>query len=304
MRILVLGAGAIGGYFGGRLVESGADVTFLVRERRAAQLALYGLVIKSPVGNATLQVKTAAQATEPADVVILTCKAYDLPEAVDAIAPAVGPGSVVLPLLNGLRHLETLDARFGAPRVLGGLCHIGATLSDAGEVVHLSAPAFFALGPRDPGQAEVCSRLHAILKRGGFAPVLSNVIMQDMWEKFAFIAAYAGITCLMRAPIGAIVGAEEGERLALGMFDECAAVARVSKFQLREKFIAQSRRTLSERGSQATSSMLRDIRRDARIEHVHIHGDLLARARELGIDTPLLRIAYAHLEAYSAQREA
>ncbi len=302
MRLLVLGAGAIGGYFGGRLVEAGVDVTFLVRERRAAVLARDGLVIESPVGNAKLSVKTVTQAGPDYDAILLTCKAYDLASAIDAIAPAVGTKTVVLPLLNGLRHLDVLDARFGEPRVLGGLCHIGVTMHDDGTIQHLSAPAFFAVGPRLPEQTEVAKALHSLLARGGFKPLYSDVILQEMWEKYYFIAAYAGLTCLMRAAIGAIMQADDGERLALQLMDETAAVAKASGYPPREDFVRRSVRTMTEKGSPATSSMLRDVLRGARTEHAHVIDDMLTRARSLGIETPILRIVSAHLQAYEAGR--
>ena len=302
MRLLVLGAGAIGGYFGGRLAEAGVDVTFLVRERRAGQLARDGLVIDSPVGNAKLSVKTVTAASPGYACVILACKAYDMESAIDAIAPAVGPDTVVLPLLNGLRHLEVLDGRFGAKRVLGGLCHIGATMDDDGTIRHLSAPAFFAVGPRLPEQTQVATALHALLARGGFKPLYSDVIIQEMWEKFYFIAAYAGLTCLMRAPIGAIMQARDGEQLALRLLDETAAVAKAAGHAPREDFVRRSVRTMTEKDSPATSSMLRDVVRGARTEHEHVIGDMIARAEALGVATPLLRIVNTHLQAYEAAR--
>ena len=302
MRILVLGAGAIGGYFGGRLVEAGVDVTFLVRERRAEQLTRHGLVIESPVGNTKLSVKAVTSADGGYDAVILTCKAYDLAGAVDAIAPAVGPRTVVLPLLNGMRHLEVLDQRFGEARVLGGLCHIGVTMADDGSIRHLSAPAFFAVGPRLPEQVEIAKALHALLARGGFKPLYSDVILQEMWEKFYFIAAYAGLTCLMRAPIGAIMEARDGEHLALRLMDETAAVAKASGYTPREDFVRRSVRTITEKGSPATSSMLRDVLRGARTEHDHVIDDMLTRAEALRLDTPILRVVSAHLQAYEANR--
>src|SRR4030088_907936 len=133
MRILVVGAGAIGGYFGGRLLQAGRDVTFLVRPKRAAELADAGLVIKSPSGDATLKNPPAAQAdklTEKFDVVLVSCKAFDLDDAIKSFAPAVGPQTSIIPLLNGMRHLEVLDGKFGRARVLGGLCAVAVTLHE------------------------------------------------------------------------------------------------------------------------------------------------------------------------------
>src|ERR1700688_1522597 len=141
MRILVVGAGAIGGYFGGRLLAAGRDVTFLVRPRRAAELASAGLVIKSPNGDVTLKNPPTVQAgklSEKFDVVLLSCKAFDLDDAIKSFAPAVGPQAAVIPLLNGMRHLDVLDERFGPGHVLGGLCAIAVTLNDRREVVQLA----------------------------------------------------------------------------------------------------------------------------------------------------------------------
>jgi len=302
MRILILGAGGVGGYYGGRVLAAGGDVTFLVREKRAAHIARDGLVIRSPKGDAQLTAPTLLQADRPFDVVILACKAYDLANAIDAIAPAVGPDSLVLPLLNGLRHLDALDSRFGRSRVLGGLAHIGVVLSDAGHIEHLNTLEFFALGVRDEIQQVRTQALYSILGRGGFAPRLSLSIMQDMWEKFAFLATYAGITCLMRAPIGAICAATDGRNLALAMFEECARVATEAGYPLRPEFVEESRATLSDTLSSGTSSMMRDMVRGARTEHEHIVGDMLRRGGGAGQSMPLLAIAYANLQAYDHMR--
>lgn len=302
MRLLVLGAGAIGGYFGGRLLEAGVDVTFLVREGRAKQLRERGLVIESPVGNAILPARAVTRVEGNYDAVILTCKSYDLDGAIGAVAPAVGTSTLVLPLLNGMRHLEALDHRFGGPRVLGGLCHIGVTMEADGTIRHLSAPAFFAVGPRLAIQAQAAQALHVVLARGGFRPLYSEVILQDMWEKFYFIAAYAGLTCLMRAPIGAIMAARDGERLVAELMAETAAVATASGHPPRADFVRRSLRTMTEKGSPATSSMLRDVLRGAPTEHAHVIDDMLLRANALGISAPILRIVSAHLQAYEAHR--
>jgi 2-dehydropantoate 2-reductase len=302
VRILILGAGGVGGYFGARLAAAGVDVSFLVRTRRAAQLARDGLVVLSPLGDLRLQVSTLIEAVAGFEVVILACKAYDLDSAMAAVAAAVTADTLVLPLLNGIRQLNILDARFGAERVLGGLCQIGVTLTDKGEVQHLNKVQQFAFGPRLPGQLARCERLHTTLLRGGFAPVLSADIVQRMWEKFVLLAAYAGMTCLMRAPIGAIVAADDGEALMREMLAECRAVATASGHAPDPTFVAETLAVLTQRGSPGTASMLRDIRRGGRTEHEHIIGDMLARAREAEIAAPLLRVANVHLQAYEVER--
>jgi 2-dehydropantoate 2-reductase len=302
VRILILGAGGVGGYFGARLAAAGVDVSFLVRPGRAAQIARDGLVVLSPLGDLRLPVATLTEARSGFEVVLLACKAYDLDSAIAAIAPAVTADTLVLPLLNGMRQLSILDARFGAERVLGGLCQIGVTLTEKGEVQHLNKVQQFAFGPRLPLQLERCERLHATLVPGGFDPVLSADIVQRMWEKFVLLAAYAGMTCLMRAPVGAIVAADEGAALMREMLAQCAAVASACGHVPDPTFIADTLAVLTQRGSPGTASMLRDIQRGARTEHEHILGDMLLRARTAQIAVPLLRVANAHLQAYEFER--
>ena len=211
MRILVVGAGAIGGYFGGRLIEAGRDVTFLVRPRRASELASAGLAIKSAAGDLTVPSPPTVLAENLAnlrfDLIVLSCKAYDLDGAVAAFAPAVGPQTAILPLLNGMRHLDLLDARFGRERVLGGQCYIAATLDQNRAIVHLNNAHELSYGERDGGRS---ARIEAISAGNGRLPFKARVseqILQEMWEKWVFLATLAGSTCLMRAAIGDIVAA-------------------------------------------------------------------------------------------------
>jgi 2-dehydropantoate 2-reductase len=304
LRILVLGAGAVGGYFGGRLVEAGGDVTFLVRERRAAELAANGLVIKSPYGDAALAVQTvtAGPTLEPFDVILLSCKAYDLVSALDSIAPAVGPESAVLPLLNGISHLDALDARFGKERVLGGVAQIGATLGANGRVEHLNRVHRVIFGERDGRRSARVAALAELMARARFDSALSEIILLEMWEKFVLLATLAGMTCLMRASVGAIMATHEGEALTREFLDECNAVAAAAGQAPRAAFLERARATLTARGSDFTASMLRDIERGGPTEGDHILGDLLRRARGLGVATPLLRVAACHVEAYEARR--
>ncbi|HEY0292869.1 MAG TPA: 2-dehydropantoate 2-reductase [Hansschlegelia sp.] len=304
MRLLILGAGAIGGYFGARLAAGGADVTFLVRPARAERLAKDGLRVVSPVGDLALPVATVTKATDPFDAVLLSCKAYDLESAIDAVAPAVGPATLVIPLLNGLRHYGELDARFGAERVAGGLVQMPGALRPDGSILHFSALQRFIFGPRSISQTAACQALLPTLQRGGFDPILSEDITQAMWAKFTFIAAFAGLTCLMRAPVGAIMTADDGQAIAEGFVTECAAVASAAGYGPSEAALSETRATLTAKGSSGTASMLRDLESGARTEHEHILGDMLARARAAGVPAPLLTVALAHMQAYEARRLA
>src|ERR1700680_440236 len=217
MRILVVGAGAIGGYFGGRLLQAGRDVTFLVRPRRAQELADTGLIIKSPRGDIAIR-KPATILRQnighPFDLVLLSCKAYDLAGAIDSFAAAVGPETLVLPLLNGMRHLDMLDARFGRSHILGGQCIIAATLDSQRAVVHLNDTHKLAFGERDGVNSDRIHRVASTLEHAGFDASLSEHIVQEMWEVWVFLATLAGGTCLMRAPIGDSVVSRGGRRLA------------------------------------------------------------------------------------------
>jgi 2-dehydropantoate 2-reductase len=305
MRILVVGAGAIGGYFGGRLLQAGRDVTFLVRPRRAAELAAAGLVIRSPHGDVTLKNPPTVQADRLADkfdVVLLSCKAFDLEDAIKSFAPAVGPQTAIIPMLNGMRHLDVLDAKFGRERVLGGLCAIAVTLNDQREVVQLQPMQSLTFGERDGKMSDRVRAIAEVFASGNFGSVASDTIVQDMWEKWVFLASAAASTSLMRTSIGNIVGAPGGKDFLLGMVDECSAIATAQGYAPRAPFLERSRGMLTAEGSQLTASMFRDIKAAGQVEADHVIGDLIARGDAAKVPVPKLRIAYTHLKAYEKQR--
>jgi 2-dehydropantoate 2-reductase len=305
MRILVVGAGAIGGYFGGRLLEAGRDVTFLVRPRRADELATAGLVIKSPNGDVTLKNPAAVQAdklTEKFDAVLLSCKAFDLDDAIKSFAPAVGPQTSIIPMLNGMRHLDALDAKFGRERVLGGLCAIVVTLNDKREVIQLQPQQSLAFGERDGGLSDRVRGIAEVFASGISGSAASEHVIQDMWEKWVFLASVAGSTCLMRGPIGSILAAPGGKDFLLGILDECSAVASAEGHPPRAPSLTRTRGMLTAEGSPITASMFRDIRAGAPVEADHVIGDLIARGERAKVPVPKLRTAYTHLKVYEKQR--
>ncbi len=307
MRILVVGAGAIGGFFGGRLLQSGADVTFLVRPKRAAELADTGLVIKSPNGDATLKAPSTVQADKlntPFDLVLLSCKAFDLDDAMASFAPAVGPGTAILPMLNGMRHLDTLDAKFGRERVLGGQCQIAATLNDRREVVQITPMQSLGFGERDGTMSDRVNAIASIFAKGNFGAAASATIMQDMWEKWVFLATLAGSTSAMRGPVGAILAAPGGRDFILGVRDEISAIAAAAGHAPRATFLDRTQGMLTTEGSPLTASMFRDIKINAAVEADHVIGDLIVRADAAKSPVPRLRMIYTHLKAYEAVRAA
>ena len=305
MKTLILGAGAIGGYVGGRLHQSGADVTFLVRPARRAALERDGLVIKSTKGDITQKVKTVPSGSEggPYDVVILTCKAYDLDSAIEAIAPAVGAATTVVPLLNGQRHLDTLDAKFGAARVAGGLARVGVAMTEQGVILHTSPFASISFGERDGKPA--CPSLVALdtaVKQAGIDGGLHANIVQDAWDKWIMLCSLATMCCLMRGTSGDILEAGEGQAIVLETVEECRQVAAAAGCDPGEKGMANVRGYLTQKGSKFAASMLHDLEKGNQVEADHIVGDMIARAKKAGIATPNLRIAYAHLQTYLARR--
>lgn len=303
MRILVVGAGALGGYFGGRLKEAGRDVTFLVRPRRAEQLAKTGLIVRSPKGDIAIPAPPTVLAenlSAPFDLILLSCKAYDLQGAMDSFAPAVGENTAILPLLNGMKHMDLLGERFGAAAVLGGQCVISATVDPEGHILHLNDLHFVSFGEQAGAKTARVESIAAAFSGAKFDSALSTAIMQEMWEKWATIATVAGVTCLLRGTVGDIIAAGAG-RMATDMFDECCAIAAANGFAPGESARKRTTAMLTAPGSTFAASMLRDIERGARIESDHILGDLLQRAR--ASDYTLLQVAYAHLRTYEARRQ-
>ncbi len=233
MRILVIGAGALGGYFGACLVRAGRDVTFMVRPRRAEQLARDGLRVVSPHGDFEVPVTTALAGTigEPFDLILVGVKSYSLDEAMDQFAPAVGPDSMILPVLNGIGHLDRLIARFGAAHVVGGMANISAGVDAEGRITQFFPIHDLVYGEIADGPSERTRTLQACFDGAGFNARASDAVMQDMWEKFVQLGLGAGITCLMRASIGDILAAPGGREAMFQIFDECCAVATASGFQ-------------------------------------------------------------------------
>jgi 2-dehydropantoate 2-reductase len=305
MKVCIFGAGAIGGYVGGRLRQTGADVTFLVRPARREAMERDGLVIKSTKGDITQKVKTVLMGGDggPYDLVLLTPKAYDLDSAIEAIAPAVGADTTVVPLLNGMRHLDVLDARFGKAKVVGGLARVGVAMSVEGTILHTSPFAAISFGERDgqpPRKALV--ELDAAIKKSGIDGGLHPDIVQDLWDKWIMLCSLAATCCLMRGASGDILEAEEGMAIMLETVEECRKVAAAAGHDPGEKGIQTIRSFLTVKGSRFTASMLHDLEKGAMVEADHAVGDLIGRAKKAGISTPNLRLAYAHLQVYLARR--
>ncbi|HTE41701.1 MAG TPA: 2-dehydropantoate 2-reductase [Steroidobacteraceae bacterium] len=305
MRLLMLGAGGVGGYFGARLHEGGADVTFLVRAKRATLLRERGLRIYGVRGEFQIRPNlliSGESSNQAFDAVIVSCKAYDLDSSIDAIRPYVGATTLVLPLLNGLKHLDTLDAAFGKDRVLGGLAQVSTTIDANGDIKQITDTQNIFFGARSAAQDARAEQLETTLKLGGFEARLSRDILLEMWEKFVLLTSLAGMTCLMRGTVGEIAATQDGIQLMSRMLDDCAAVAKAAGNMPRDKYFSSIRGVLTQTGSPLAASMRRDLEAGGRTEADHIVGDMLKRADEAGIDSPLLRAAYCHLQVHAEKK--
>jgi 2-dehydropantoate 2-reductase len=304
MRLLVLGAGAIGAYFGARIHAAGGDVTFLVRPGRAAQMREHGLCVTSPFGDLriTPKVITQDQLNEVFDLIILSCKAYDLASAMDAIAPAVGERSLIAPLLNGVRHIDTLTARFGRSHVLGGVAQISAALEPDGGIRHLNQTHGMILGALDGLVPPTLEAVPRIMAASGFDFSMTDDIVQALWDKMVFLTTLAGATCLMRASVGILLSTRDGEKYINALLDECLAIAEANGHGLSEERRKVWRDTLNTRGSPLLASMLRDVEAGRPTEAEHILGDMLNWADAGKVEAPRLGLAYSHLQAYEHRR--
>jgi len=302
--MLVLGAGALGGYFGGRALERGLDVAFLVRPRRAAQLARDGLVVESPLGDIRRPVTTTDRAGPGFDVVLLSCKAYDLDSAMEAIRPAVEAGACVLPILNGMAHVETLTTAFGRDRVWGGLAKCAATLTPEGVVRHLGDWRWLTFGEQDGRMDGRAAALAAALGRTrGLEAEAVPDIGRRMWEKLVHLGTVAAGTVLMRASVGEIVRAGGGEFL-LTLLERNAAIAAAEGHVMTPAFMENYRALFSDAASTYTASMLRDLEAGGRTEAEHILAWLLDVARRAGVPDDLHALAVLHARAYDQRRAA
>ncbi|WP_199513658.1 ketopantoate reductase family protein [Nucisporomicrobium flavum] len=304
MRTLVVGAGATGGYFGGRLAEAGRDITFLVRARRAAELAERGLRIHAPAGESVVPARTvtADKLDRPYDVIVLAVKSYHLQQALADISPAIGTGTVIVPLLNGMRHIDTLVGHFGADHVYGGVCMIAGTLTDEGDVVQLTGLHRLLYGPLDGTRDDRLAAVAEALSGAEFESQPSTEIVQEMWEKWVFLAGLGVVTTLMRATVGDITAAPGGIAFASAVADEAIAIASAAGHPPREAAIGFLRASLTARDVPTTSSMYRDMAAGGPVEAEAIVGDLVTHAERHKVPAPLISAAWTNLSIYSAHR--
>ncbi|WP_328941263.1 ketopantoate reductase family protein [Streptomyces sp. NBC_00250] len=300
MKILVVGAGATGGYFGALLARAGQDVTFLVRPARAAVLRERGLRVVGRDEEWVLapRLVTADALDSPYDLVLLSVKSTGLDRAIEDTAPAVGPDTAVVPLLNGLAHIDALNARFGASAVLGGVAKVVTTLDDTGDIRRLAPLAHLTLGEQDGTDSARVAKIRAVLDGSGIASPEPEHVITAMWHKWVFITTFGAVTSLMRGTVGDVYDAPGGPALGPALLDEAAAVAAAAGHPVPEAERAATLAVVSASGSPMVPSLYRDLTAGHPTEVEHLFGDLTTRARALGVATPLLDLATLHLRVH------
>lgn len=303
MRILVVGAGATGGYFGARLAQAGRDVTFLVRERRFQQLQQTGLILKTPGGTDVIQPQLAQAGTlkGPFDLIIVTVKSFGLDQAMNDIAPAVGAETLIMPILNGMRHIDTLRARFG-DKVIGGLCKINATLGENGEVMQMTPLHRLYYGALDGNNDVRLQRVDETLRAAQFDTVFADNIISELWEKWLLLSTLGAVCCIARGNTQQVLTSQGGEALLQTVFGEVLSVLSAEGYQQRPAVTAKIYETLNNPKAAMTSSMYRDLTQDFEIEADQVIGDLLVRGARSGVVTPLLNAVYVNLQVYLTRR--
>jgi 2-dehydropantoate 2-reductase len=301
MKILIVGAGGIGGYFGAKLLLSGADITYLLREKRQQLIEDHGLTIETPTGSFTVHPRSVlADQLEPIyDLIILAPKAFDLDETLKSIGKAAKKG-LILPFLNGFTHMQKLDEHFGKGRVMGGVAHIAAMITQSGSVKQLTELHSLTIGPRTPEQTGLAQDFFALCKKADFESFYKEQIEQSLWDKWVFLATLAGMTTICRGSVGNIASAPYGIELSRRMYDECCRIAASLGFAVSDETQNNAIALLTKEGSPFTASMLRDLLALKQAEHEHILGDLIALGANANIDCPLLKIAHTHMVVESA----
>jgi 2-dehydropantoate 2-reductase len=305
MRALVVGAGSVGGYFGGRLASAGRDVTFLVRPRRATQLA-GKLTISSRGQETVVPIKsiTAGEAAGEFDVILLAVKAYQLEDAIEDLAAYVSEATMILPVLNGMKHMDALRSRFGAVHVLGGVARIATTLDERGRILEQANFHDLAYGEWSGERSTRIVALDQFMRGAGFDARLSTDIEREMWEKWAMLASLGAITCLMDGDIGQVARAPGGIDFARALFAEVSAVIARAWRPLSDAFKSQVLSFLTDKASSLTSSMYRDMKGGLRIEADQIVGDLVSRAAAAEVAAPLLSTVLVRLKVYELAQGA
>jgi 2-dehydropantoate 2-reductase len=301
MRIAVIGAGGVGGYFGGRLAQAGHDVTFVARGAHLAALRERGLVIESGLGNATVRTATFTDdvaGIAPCDVVMLCVKLWDVESAVAQVAPLVARGGVVIPFQNGVDAPDIVGRAVGPAHVLGGIAYIAATIREPGVIAHTGTMARLVVGAFPGGDAAAAKAFCEACARAGIDVELATDIRRALWEKFCFLSAMAGCTAVARVPVGDVRGDPDLRATFVAALTEAWTLGRARGVPLADDYPARQTAFLDGLPAAMRSSMLNDLVAGNRLEAPWLSGALVRMAAESGIAVPVNATLYAALRPH------
>lgn len=300
MRILVVGAGAVGGYFGARLIEKGVDVTFLVRTKRQGQLKEKGLIVNSIHGDIHIfpQTITTIDPNKPFDIIILATKAYHFTQSLQDIKPFIDSETTILPLLNGIQHLEVLKEMYPNSHILGGLCFIESTLDMEGNIWQKSSTHDVLYGELSGENTERIQQIEKLFSGTKANFRKRNRILTDMWHKYMHIAGFSGITTLFRSSIGPILESEYGLEILKKLYTEIDTIMKATNAPIDENMVERQIQICKQQQYTMKSSMLLDMEKGQLVEADHLQGYLLQLAKQHQIDAPYLELVYTNLKIY------
>ncbi len=299
MKILVLGAGGIGGFFGSHLHEIGEDITFLVREKRKPIIEKKGIQIKSPIGDFSIQPNliTKNQLTPIYDIILLTCKSYNLNEVITDLEPFTGSG-IIIPFLNGQTHLQKLDSHFNKKNIYGGVAYISSNVDEDGVIDHIGKNNKLTFGSRIGKNSDLIKDFYKRCIKTKFDASLSNNIDQDVWEKWIFIATVAGATTLFKTSLDQINRSREGIKFLMGLFHECCQISKLNGFKIRDEVKKIHETFFVDKNSKVKASMLIDMERKSMTEHEHIFKEFINLGNSKKYDPIFLNTIYLNMLVY------
>ncbi|RDY71828.1 ketopantoate reductase family protein [Halobacillus trueperi] len=306
MKIVVLGAGALGAYFGARWQEAGHEVINLVREGRAEQIEKNGLKLHSEMGDYEVPdpvIARSPEEIESPDLVFLAVKGYHLHGTLDWLKALVNKGAKVYPVLNGMEHISILQKELGEEAVIGGLSYIIATLDEAGHVVHTSPFHDLVFGPLHTSQQAICEELALACNQANMNGTLSTNILEDMWKKYMFITAFSGITTAVNQPIGVVRSYPQTFRIAERILAEMKELANAHNISLTDEQVQQAFERLRGFDHEMTSSMHQDRRKGLPLEVEHLHGGALRLGSEVGLSMPYIETIHAMIKPYEEYQQ-
>ncbi len=300
MKIVVMGAGGVGGYFGGRLAQAGHEVSFVARGKHLEALQSKGLTLRSPLGDATIKVKASAKPAElgNAEVVLFAVKLWDTESAAEAIRPLVTKGGVVIPFQNGVESIERVGAVLGRERAMGGAAYIAARIGEPGEIVQTGKMARLRFGAVDPSQRAAAQAFHVACVGAGIEAELVDDIVRVLWEKFVLLVAISGTTTVSRSRIGSVRADPDLKWLLEAAMRETWQVGRKQGVALADDLVEATLKMVDGLPAEMTSSMHGDLDAGGRLEVPWLSGAVARMAREAGLEAPANRAIYAALKPF------